>query len=84
MPRRWPELYHRLVDTEFEGGDPRQTSSLTLFAEDGLFKVCLSEKAEGLVAFCSGDGLFAVLDALEGQLTDGSVDWRKAKPWKRK
>jgi len=79
MPVRWPEIYHHLVDSVWPDGKARETSSLTVFAEDGLFKVCLNNKAEGFVCFMSGPGFYAVLDALQESLADGSVDWRKSR-----
>lgn len=60
-------------------GGERQTSTLTIFAEEGQWKVCLSDRETGMVLFRSGETLFATLDALEKACTSGRADWRAKK-----
>lgn len=74
----WPALYEYMTLTKWPEGGDRKPCSLTLFAEDGSLKGCLSEKNDGLVLFCAGKTLVTMLNALEGLLTAQDTPWRKS------
>jgi hypothetical protein len=75
----YPSLVEFLTRTEFEDGSARQTGTLMLFVEDGRLKVCLNDRAEGLVGFHSFQSLDTILGELEGCLDKDGVDWRKTR-----
>lgn len=75
---RYPELFEHLTATCFEGdrSQPRVTSTLLLFAQDGVWKGCLRDRADGTCCWCAAAGALAVLDILEAELRDGTAVWR--------
>ena len=76
-------LCEYLSVSAFDDGQPRETSTLMLFVEDGFLKACLSDREEGCVAFFSGDSLEGLLESVEGALQDGSADWRMSRKKRR-
>jgi hypothetical protein len=57
----------------------RVPSSLTFFAEEGQWKVCLSERNKQLSLWGSGPTFQIALQCLEDRLAGENPDWRKAK-----
>lgn len=76
----YPAVLMELSCLEFEDGEPREPSSLLIFAQDGLLKGMLRDKSNDRVAFVSGVSLEGVLEALEKGLTRSELDWRRDKP----
>jgi len=70
-------LTRRLVD-----GKIIDTATLLLFAEEGQFKLCLSDRDGGVVVFRAGKTVEEALGSLESCLIDGSADWREKRPQK--
>lgn len=57
-------------------GEPRQTGTILLFAEDGRLKVCLNDRDQGVLAFSvvdAGDGVWLTVEAV---LDDPKTVWR--------
>lgn len=52
---------------------------MLVFAEDGKWKCCLSDREEGYYAFLSSDGLESLLAAANEGLRKGGLDWRASK-----
>lgn len=77
MTAWFPHLWEFGSEATFADGSHRQLPTLTVFAEQGLWKLCLNDRAEGQVAFVSGATLTAALHALEAGLRDGTLDWRR-------
>lgn len=78
----YPAL-HEYLTLDWTEGQRRETSTLGISVDGGRWKCRLADRDNGLVTFISGDGLYAVLGALERALADGSADWREdqfAKP----
>lgn len=71
-----PALWEYLTLTRWEGGEERATSTITLFAEDGVVKACLNDRALGRSLWAAADTVYEAIDALEGILASGSADWR--------
>lgn len=80
VPRLWEFLAHR----QFEGGERRLPGSLTLFYQDGGFKVCLSDKDSGSVGFVWGPDPYEAVMAAERGLEENTIDWRSSTPPPRK
>lgn len=79
----FPAIFEFLCVLPDDAGPQAKTASLTMFTEDGLFKVCLSDRVSGLVCFFSADTFKEVLEALEAGLCHGSADWRSPRKGKR-
>lgn len=73
---RYPLLYEHLTSLTWEDGKPREVSTLLLFAEHGLWKACLNDRAEGRAVFLADQSIAGLLEALETGLRVGDLDWR--------
>jgi hypothetical protein len=73
----YPAVWCELTCDHWEDGSARETSSLTLFLQEGLLKGCLRDRGNDRVTFVSGDSLERVLQALEDGLSTDSLDWRR-------
>jgi hypothetical protein len=58
---------------------PRQTSTLLVFLEDGMVKMCLHDRDAGVQLFRSADTFSGALEGLEEALESGRADWRPKK-----
>jgi hypothetical protein len=79
---RWPTLLALLTVRDSGGKGIRQTSTLTVLAEDGVFKGGLRDRQEGVSLWVSSSSLLGVYDALEGALQATTVNWRKTPDYK--
>jgi hypothetical protein len=76
----WPRLHWELTSLTYgDSVTPRSPTAASFFRQDGLFKVCLRDRSQGLVAFLSAMTLDELLAKLEAALTDVQLDWRKDK-----
>jgi len=75
----YPALWEFLSCDAWPDGQERTLGSLTVFVEEGLLKVCLSDRAQEMVAFRSGCDLADCLSSIDSGLQDGSLDWRQGK-----
>ena len=80
LQQRSPFLFEFLAGTVWEDGSRRETGTVLLFAEAGLFKACLRDRACRRVGFLSGDTFEGLLATIENSLQEDSVDWRPEKP----
>lgn len=71
-----PALYAYLTCGQFEDGSERLTSSMSIFCQEGVLKVCLRDPSHRRICFVAGDSFEGVLEALEARLADGGADWR--------
>lgn len=76
LPRLWEFIAWR----QYEDGEKRVPGSVSLFWQDGGFKVCLSDKDSGSVAFIWGPDPVETLFAAEAALEGGTLDWRASQP----
>lgn len=79
MGPRWEALGEYLVLDRWDDGDPRRTSTLLLFCENGRWSVCLNDREAGRSAWASGETPEAALDALEDGLASGDANWRASR-----
>lgn len=77
--RRWPTLASYVLDVTWEDGSRRETATVTVFAEDGLLKASINDRAGKRTAFMAGETLDGLLDRLDTGLEEEKLDWR---PWK--
>lgn len=74
-----PALSEFLSEARWDDGSPRVTGSITLFCDDGVWKLCLSDKDAGRVAFVSAGTPTEVFAAADKALQSSSLDWRVQK-----
>lgn len=79
---RWPALYEWLT-LNVDQGQPLETATLLIFAEDGQWKACVHDRESSRVCFRSCDTFQGLLDAVERSLADGTADWREKGQKKR-
>lgn len=76
----WGTLFPALVEfltlSVWEDGTPRALGTLTLFVQDGLWKVCLNDKDASRIAFVSGKTPDDALGSAEANLASAALDWR--------
>jgi hypothetical protein len=53
---------------------------MLVFIEDGVVKLCLSDRDTGRTAWTSAKCLSDALDTLELQIATDQVEWRSSKP----
>ena len=73
-----PELYDYLTCLYFDGdtSQPRATSTLLVFCQDGVWKGCLRDRAEGVCAWVAAPSFQCLLDVLDKELAGGTAVWR--------
>lgn len=76
-----PTLVEWLAASEWEDKTPRETSTLLLFVEDGRWKCCFTDRDAEKCVWITCDTLTGLLALLEGDLQDGSGEWREKKKW---
>lgn len=74
----YPALSEYLTATAYPDGTSRQTSSLTIFRDDGWWKACLNERDQGMVLFVAESRFGTLLEALELLLQEDQPPWRKS------
>lgn len=75
----YPLLAAHMGDPIYDDGTPRLTSTLLIFAEQGLWKACLSCRDTEEVAFVSASCVRDLLLKLEDGLEADELDWREKK-----
>lgn len=77
LAKAMPAVHEFLTVAVMPSGEVRQTSTLSVFVDDGIFKVCLHERDMECTLWASGDGLEEALEVLEERLTAPVVEWRR-------
>lgn len=81
-----PKLVEYCTEECWDDGSPRETATVLVFSEGGMWKGCINDRALARKGWASGATLEALLIAFEAGLVSGALDWRAdqgAKP-KRK
>jgi len=76
----YPILHELMTSLSADGKAKRQTSSLTVFTQDGMWKACVVEKDNDVSLFGSGETFFGAVANLEARLDAPIVDWRDRAP----
>ena len=74
----YPTLYDYLTASCYDDDpkQPRQTSTLLVFTQDGCFKACLRDRSEGVCCWVAAPRFGELLGVLERELTDDTAVWR--------
>lgn len=75
LQRTHPALCEYLTSMVCDGKS-RFTATLLVFAENGRFKACLSDRETDCSFFRSSESFQGLLDAVEASLRQGDADWR--------
>lgn len=86
LEKKFPALTEFLCEQKDEEGHPRVTSTILLSAEDGLWKVCLTDRCQvggkfDYKLWRSAPTLFGAFAACEKALVEATADWRKFPKW---
>jgi hypothetical protein len=79
--KRWPALWEYLANGRWEDGSVRQRATLLFFLEDGLIKMCVTDRALERAMWCSSDDWDDLLDGCNRQLADDTAQWRRKAPF---
>jgi len=71
-----PGVLEYLEADHYPDGATRERSALIVLVQDGIVKVCLSDKDQGQSIWRSGSSLEDALLALEAEVTGPQPDWR--------
>jgi hypothetical protein len=74
----YPYVWEYLTASAYDDGTPRQTATLTLFADGGVWSCALTDRQEDRTCWCSGLTLRALLLALEDRCQEAG-SWRAKK-----
>lgn len=74
--KEWPLLWDHLTQTTWPDGSPRTTSSLLIFAADGVLKAMLRDREAGLCLWVASPSWGGLLTVLEASLGDPGAEWR--------
>jgi hypothetical protein len=78
--KKYPNLHCLMTALVDEEQNERRVATLTVFADDGCYKVCLNERNVSLTLWASSETLDGLWEALEARLSVDDVDWREGRP----
>lgn len=84
LPVLFPVLWEYLSGGQWEDGSRRETSTVTIFVEDGQVKLCLNDRELKRTTWSTGLTLEAAAEGLESRLRDDRAEWRGSKPGGRR
>jgi len=74
--RMYPTLHEMLTAIQYEDNQPRTTSTLLVFCENGVLRMCLNDRDNSRSAFFTAETVEDCLQGINDALTAGRVDWR--------
>jgi len=77
---KYPAAWEYLCEVDAGGGRKRQKATLTLFTEDGMWKLAFRDRDERRTCFVSGATPSEALQRLEEGLEEDLLDWRADRP----
>jgi len=75
-----PLTHDFMTMLSYEDGTPRQLATLTVFVDDGSWKVWLNDRDNQRSLCVSGQGFQEALRMLEAALGSERPSWRQARP----
>jgi len=84
LGKQLPMLVEYLTSQRWDDGTARETSTLLIFHDDGMWKGVLNDRALARAGWASGGTLEALLHLFERLLSEERLEWRKAKQQPRK
>jgi len=71
-----PTLSEMLTATQYGDNQPRQTSTLLIFCENGVLRGCLNDRDNSRSTFVTAETIGDLFQTLENGLASGRVEWR--------
>jgi len=71
-----PNLHDHLTNETYDDGTARRTSTLLLFAEGGVYKLCLNDRDTDATAWSTGRTAEDALQSMESMIATNSIEWR--------
>lgn len=78
-----PTLVEYLTLEKYEDDTPRLTSTLLIFMDKGVLKLCLSDRETNRTAFVTSPTVEGAFRILEEGLRDDTLDWRVKRDFKQ-
>jgi len=78
--KQYPTLSMYLTLTKYEKGESRVTSTLLIFLESNVLRVCLNDRDNNRSVFVTGETVESALMSLENGLLSDRLEWR-TKNW---
>lgn len=75
----YPALWEYLTSEAWDNGQPRETSTLLVFASEGRWKACLHDRALSAHLWAEGGSWDDLLACLEERLSDPKAAWREVR-----
>lgn len=72
-----PNVWEYLTSCRYADGSPRETSSISIFCQDGQIRIMLRDRDSQQCLWATGDGLFVALKLLNDKLGDPRAEWRQ-------
>jgi hypothetical protein len=72
----FPTLHEYLTMTKYDKGEARVTSTLLVFVENGVLRLCLNDRDNLRSAFYTGETLATAMASLEMALLSERVEWK--------
>lgn len=80
--KAYPALWEYLTVTQWAKDQPRKTSTITFFVDDGAWKASLNDRDQGYNLYGTGATWEECLNTLEELLAaPGGTPWRKSREW---
>lgn len=77
IAKLWPRLVEFMTAAKFEGSDePRAAPTLTIWAQGGVWRCTVRDRAEGLVLWLSDEKLDDLLSLADAFCQDAEGPWR--------
>lgn len=80
----YPLLVELMTAVAYPDGSVRQTATVTVFADPGGWKACLSDRDTGLTLWATAGTIESVWASLEERLSVPDPDWKQPRPGKKK
>lgn len=75
--KKHPTLWQFLTDSSWSNGEARETGSILIFLQEGMWKAMVKDKDSGMIAFVTKNTFKTLLEAIERGLVDEKLDWRE-------
>lgn len=72
----YPSITDHLTAVRYEDGSNRATSTLLIFCDTGVLRVCLNDRDNNRSVFFTGETMEAALLSAENALATNTVEWR--------
>jgi len=74
--KSYPTLAAYLTQTKYVTGEHRVTSTILIFIENGVLRLCLNDRDNNRSVFFTGETVEACLISAENAILAGTADWR--------